>query len=145
MKGEGLERFLDAQAYSYQNALTEIRDGRKRSHWMWYIFPQIRGLGHSGTAQYYAIRDKEEARAYLTHPILGARLLEISRALLELETDDPSCVMGWPDDMKLRSSMTLFALVSGETVFRQVLDKFFGGQWDAQTERLLQESDCLAK
>ena len=145
MKGEGLERFLDAQAYSYQNALTEIRGGRKRSHWMWYIFPQIRGLGRSSTAQYYAIRDREEARAYLTHPVLGARLLEISRALLELETDDPSYVMGWPDDMKLRSSMTLFALVSGETVFRQVLDKFFGGQWDAQTERLLQESDCLAK
>ena len=145
MKEDGLERFLDAQAYSYKNALTEIRGGRKRSHWMWYIFPQIRGLGRSQTARCYAIRDREEAKAYLAHPILGARLLEISRALLELETDDPSYVMGWPDDMKLRSSMTLFALASGETVFRQVLDKFFGGQWDEQTEKLLKGFDSSAK
>lgn len=104
-----MDRFLKAQAGSYDAALREIRAGQKRSHWIWYIFPQIQGLGMSSIAQYYAIESLEEAKAYLQEPTLRARLLEISEALLGLQTGDPSRVMGYPDDLKLRSSMTLFA------------------------------------
>lgn len=132
-----LDRFLSAQAHSYDNALREIRAGRKRSHWMWYIFPQIAGLGFSSTAQFYAIRDLNEAKAYISHPVLGARLLEISRALTQLPCSDPTSVMGYPDDLKLCSCMTLFELVSDDPVFAEVLDKFYGGRRDARTLRLL--------
>lgn len=132
-----LERFLSAQAHSYDNALREVRAGRKRSHWMWYIFPQIAGLGFSSTAQFYAIRDLNEAKAYISHPVLGARLLEISRALTQLPCSDPTAVMGYPDDLKLCSCMTLFELVSDDPVFAEVLDKFYGGRRDARTLRLL--------
>ena len=118
---DGLERFVQAQADSYARALRDIKSGRKTSHWMWYIFPQLSGLGHSQTARYYAIRDRAEAEAYLAHPVLGKRLLEISSELLKLESSDATAVMGWPDDLKLKSSMTLFSLVSREPVFRQVL------------------------
>lgn len=107
-----LDRFLIAQEHSYDTALREIRSGRKRSHWMWYIFPQIAGLGMSYTAQLYAIKDIEEARQYIAHPVLGARLIEISNALLTLDCSDAAAVMGYPDDLKLRSCMTLFAQVS---------------------------------
>ena len=110
----GLERFVKAQAYDYDAALREIRGGRKRSHWMWYIFPQLQGLGFSSTAQYYGIRDLEEAKDYMEHPLLGERLVEISAALLTLDTNDPSAVMGYPDDLKLRSCMTLFELAAPE-------------------------------
>lgn len=134
----GLERFLTAQRDCYEDALKELRAGRKRSHWMWFIFPQIAGLGFSETARYYAIRDMEEARAYLRHPTLRARLVEISEALLSLESCDARAVMGWPDDLKLRSSMTLFALADPEcTVFTQVLQKFFDGKPDEKTVELV--------
>lgn len=130
---DGLERFVQAQADSYVHALREIKSGRKTSHWMWYIFPQLSGLGHSQTARYYAIRDRAEAEAYLAHPVLGKRLLEISSELLKLESSDATAVMGWPDDLKLKSSMTLFNLVSREPVFRQVLEKYFRGEEDVYT------------
>lgn len=129
-----LSRFHRAQAGSYETALAEIRAGRKRSHWIWYIFPQIQGLGYSSMAQYYAIQDLDEARAYLADPVLRGRLLEISGALLALEDSDPSRVMGWPDDLKLRSSMTLFALAEpGCSVFTEVLQKFYDGEPDSRT------------
>ena len=135
---DGLERFLDAQKNTYETALGEIRAGCKRSHWMWYIFPQVRGLGRSGTAQYYAIRDLDEAKAYLQEPTLRRRLLEISQALLELETGDASRVMGWPDDLKLKSSMTLFDAAEPECrVFQGVLDKYFHGEKDQKTLEIL--------
>ena len=135
---QSLDRFLKAQAGSYDAALREIRGGRKRSHWIWYIFPQIQGLGFSSTAQFYAITDLEEAKAYLQEPTLRARLLEISEALLELSSSDPTEVMGWPDDLKLRSSMTLFAEAEpGCDVFQKVLDKFYGGAKDQKTLQIL--------
>ena len=130
---DGLERFVQAQADSYARALRDIKSGRKTSHWMWYIFPPLSGLGHSQTARYYAIRDRAEAEAYLAHPVLGKRLLEISSELLKLESSDATAVMGWPDDLKLKSSMTLFSLVSREPVFRQVLEKYFRGEEDVYT------------
>ena len=132
-----LNRFLTAQERSYDAALAEIKAGRKRTHWMWYIFPQIAGLGMSSTAQYYSIQDRLEAEEYMEHPMLGARLLEISRALLTLESSDATAVMGYPDDLKLRSCMTLFAQVSDDPVFEAVLDKFFGGRPDSRTLALL--------
>jgi len=126
----GIERFIKAQEDSYECALKEIKNGHKRSHWMWYIFPQIKGLGYSSTAMYYAIQNRAEAEVYMAHPVLGSRLLEISGELLKLETSDADEVFGWPDDMKLKSSMTLFYIVSSNQVFRQVLDKFFSGELD---------------
>ena len=132
-----LDRFLTAQERSYDTAPSEIKNGRKRSHWMWYTFPQIAGLGMSSTAQYYSIADIEEAREYITHPVLGARLLEISRALLTLDSSDATAVMGYPDDLKLRSSMTLFAQVSEDPVFNAVIDKFYGGRPDTPTLHIL--------
>ncbi len=134
-----LERFVTAQEDSYEIAFHEIRQGRKQSHWMWYIFPQIKGLGHSVTAQYYAIRNREEAEAYLEHPVLSKHLLEISEELLKLDSNDPGEVFGFPDHLKLRSSMTLFYIVSGQEVFKKVLDKFFDGKLDQRTVRLLEE------
>ena len=136
-----LSRFLEAQKNSYDTALREIRAGRKRSHWMWYIFPQIRGLGYSAMAQHYAIRDLEEAREYLQHPVLGPRLIEISEALLALDETDPRRVMGSPDDLKLRSCMTLFqSAAPDQPVFGKVLDKFYGGQPDGRTLEILSRS-----
>lgn len=133
-----LNRFVDAQKNDYDTALHEIRNGRKRSHWMWYIFPQIAGLGMSSMSQRYAIKDIEEAEAYLNHPVLGKRLVEISNALLQLSEDDPHQIFGSPDDIKLRSSMTLFAAVEGaDPVFNKVLDKFFDGTQDQQTLTML--------
>lgn len=133
-----LDRFLQAQARSYDTALREIQSGYKRSHWMWYIFPQIQGLGFSSTAQYYAIQDLQEAKDYLAEPILRARLLEISSALLALNSHDPSAIFGWPDDMKLRSCMTLFAEAEPECkVFSDVLNQYFGGVKDDKTLKIL--------
>ncbi len=134
---DSLERFLVAQEHSYDTALREIRAGHKRSHWMWYIFPQIAGLGMSYTAQLYAIADIDEARRYIAHPLLGARLIEISRALLTLESSDAAAVMGYPDDLKLCSCMTLFSQVSDDPVFTAVLDKFYGGRADTRTLSIL--------
>lgn len=133
-----LDRFLKAQAGNYESALREIRAGQKRSHWIWYIFPQIQGLGFSSTAQYYAIEDLEEAKAYLKEPTLRARLLEISEALLALDANDPTRVMGYPDDLKLCSSMTLFAEADPECeVFQKVLDRYYGGRKDVRTLEIL--------
>lgn len=136
-----LERFVTAQARDYEIALREVRAGCKRSHWMWYIFPQIQGLGRSETAQYYAIQSTEEAKAYLAHPILGMRLQEISIALLGLATSDPQAVFGYTDSLKLRSSMTLFYQVSHYFVFERVLKKFFGGELDKNTISILEETN----
>lgn len=134
---DGIERFIKAQEKSYDCALQEIKNGRKRSHWMWYVFPQIKGLGHSTTAQYYAIQNRAEAEDYLAHPLLSSRLLEITGELLKLKTSDADAVFSWPDDQKLKSSMTLFYMVSNDQVFKQVLDKFFGGELDDVTANQL--------
>ncbi|WP_158827592.1 DUF1810 domain-containing protein [Mucilaginibacter lacusdianchii] len=133
-----LNRFIDAQERDYDTALSEIKNGRKRSHWMWYIFPQIQGLGLTDTSRYYAINDMAEAEAYLAHPVLGPRLIAISQALLKLPGSNATQVMGSPDDLKLRSSMTLFANVPGaDSVFQAVLDKFNNGQQDTRTLQLI--------
>ena len=133
-----LDRFLDAQRGDYAAALAEVRRGRKTSHWMWYIFPQIAGLGQSSTARYYSIRDLEEAREYYAHPVLGQRLREISGALLDLRGSDPVAVFGGIDSMKLKSSMTLVAVAApDDPLFQQVLDKYYGGEQDALTLRIL--------
>ncbi len=133
-----LQRFVDAQSQTYDQALAELRAGHKRTHWMWFVFPQVAGLGRSGMAQRFALSGVEEARAYLAHPILGRRLVESARALTALDTDDADAVFGPVDAMKLRSSMTLFATAApDEPVFREVLDHFFGGEADeATTSRL---------
>jgi len=133
-----LKRFLDAQARDYLIALAEIEAGKKRSHWMWYIFPQIAGLGYSEMAERFAIKDLPEAIAYLGHPVLGERLIRISEALLNLPGSNAYLVMGSPDDLKLRSSMTLFAQIPGsDPVFAAVLKKYFQGEPDRATLQLL--------
>lgn len=133
-----LSRFLDAQETDYNRALAEIKNGRKQSHWMWYIFPQISGLGFSETARFYAIDDLEEARLYLDHPVLGKRLIDISRALLQIEGKTANQILGSPDDLKLRSSMTLFSLLeNADPVFQTVLDKYFAGLADQRTVALV--------
>jgi uncharacterized protein (DUF1810 family) len=133
-----LDRFLEAQAADYDTALAEIRSGRKRSHWMWYVFPQIAGLGVSETSQYFAIRNLAEAKAYLAHPILGPRLIECADALLALDGRTAREIFGSPDDLKLRSSATLFAHVSpARSAFQRVLEKYFDGASDERTLRLL--------
>lgn len=134
-----IDRFIEPQKASYTIALEEIQNGRKVSHWMWYIFPQLRGLGQSNVAWYYGIEDLSEANAYLEHPVLGQRLREITQAALNLSETDPIKIFGWPDNMKFRSSMTLFALVSGDDLFAKALDKFFGGQEDFMTLELLKQ------
>lgn len=137
-----LERFYKAQEYDYETALSEIRNGRKESHWMWYIFPQVAGLGRSTTAEYYAIKSKEEAKAYIEDPVLGKHLIEISQALLQVSSDDAEMVMGWPDNLKLRSCMTLFAEVAPEQpVFRNVLEKFYDGEMDGKTLDILKKME----
>lgn len=136
---DDLERFLIAQQTYYRTALQEIKSGQKRSHWMWFIFPQIAGLGYSETARYYAIKNMDEAKAYMEDYTLGTNLIEISQALLEIDSNDALEVMGWPDNLKLKSSMTLFALVKPECeVFQKVLDKFFSGERDQKTIEILQ-------
>ena len=132
-----LNRFISAQERSYDAALREIKAGHKRTHWMWYIFPQIAGLGFSSTAQFYAISSMQEAKDYYAHPVLGKRLVEVSEALLTLDTNDAGAVMGYPDDLKLRSSMTLFLAVTGDAVFQKVLDKFYSGKPDSKTLSIL--------
>ena len=135
-----LSRFLKAQERDYAQALREIQSGRKRSHWMWYIFPQIQGLGFSSTAQFYAIENLQEAKDYLAHPVLGARLKEISSALLQLDGLTASEIFGYPDDVKLRSSMTLFRLADLDCeIFQAVLDKYYDGEADNKTIRIVQE------
>ena len=136
-----LTRFKKAQERDYETALAEIRAGEKQSHWMWYIFPQLEGLGFSEISQYYGIKGIEEAREYLADDLLRSHLVEISEGLLALESNNATQVMGYPDDLKLKSSMTLFLLATGcdskyekeARVFKAVLDKYFGGEMDKQT------------
>jgi uncharacterized protein (DUF1810 family) len=133
-----LERFLEAQEGVYPQALAELRAGRKRSHWMWFVFPQFDGLGASATSRRYAIRSLDEARGYLRHPVLGARLLECTRAVLDLRGLSATQVFGPPDDLKLRSSMTLFALASDpDSPFAAALEKYFSGEPDGRTIELV--------
>ena len=135
-----LNRFVEAQREDYSQALTEIRAGRKRSHWMWYIFPQFDGLGVSSTAQHFAIKSVEETKAYLAHPILGARLRECVDALLNLEGRTAEEIFGFPDVLKLKSSATLFAHMSPPgSSFHRVLEKYYRGEMDEKTLRLLGE------
>ena len=130
-----LQRFLDAQdaGGTYDQALRELQAGRKHSHWMWFVFPQVAGLGSSPMAQHYAVSGLPEARAYLAHPVLGPRLVECAQALLDLPGDDAVAVLGPIDAVKLRSSMTLFAAAGGDPVFRRVLGKYFAGAEDDAT------------
>ena len=134
-----LERFVQAQAADYDRALSELRDGKKRSHWMWYIFPQIEGLGNSPMSHRYSIKSAAEARAYLGHPILGPRLRECAAVVLSIVGRSALEIFGSPDDMKLGSCATLFARVSDDGVFKQVLQKYFNGQHDSETLRRLRE------
>ena len=136
---EGLERFLDGQRFGYDTALAEMVKGRKMNHWIWYIFPQIKGLGHSPNAQFYGIRDLDEAREYLAHPVLGQRLREITNAVLSHKGEDIYEIMGSSiDALKFRSSMTLFDLVSPDDIFADALDVFYAGQRDPRTIELVQ-------
>jgi uncharacterized protein (DUF1810 family) len=133
-----LDRFLRAQEGDYDRALAEIRAGRKRTHWMWYIFPQLDGLAFSSTSKHYAIKSLAEARAYLEHPVLGPRLLECAEAAVGAEGRSATAIFGSPDDLKLRSCATLFACVSPPgSVFERLLEKFYGGERDDKTLRLL--------
>ena len=132
-----LARFVSAQAETYPRALGEIRRGAKTSHWMWFIFPQLAGLGHSAMAQHYAIGSLEEARAYLPHPLLGARYRECVGALQDLPPTTAEAVFGGIDAMKLRSSLTLFAAASGEPLFDAALERWFDGDRDPRTMAML--------
>lgn len=132
-----IERFLEPQKTSFASALEEVRNGRKSGHWMWFVFPQLRGLGQSNLAWYYGIEDLSEAKAYISHPILGQRLREITYAVLMQEETDPMKIFGWPDNMKFRSCMTLFAQVSEDDLFMQALVKFFDGNVDQATLQML--------
>ncbi len=133
-----LNRFVEAQRSRYERALAELRGGRKRTHWMWYVFPQLAGLGRSETSRQYAIADLDEAKTYLEHPVLGPRLVECAAAVLEVDGRSAYEIFGSPDDLKLHSSATLFAQVSPpDSVFSRLLAKYFGGQEDQQTLRLL--------
>jgi uncharacterized protein (DUF1810 family) len=133
-----LGRFVQAQEGDYERALSEIKAGRKRTHWMWYIFPQYDGLALSSTSRLYSVKSLAEARAYLAHPVLGPRLIECAEAALRVEGRSALEVFGSPDDMKLRSCATLFAVVSPPgSVFERLLDRYFGGERDDKTLRLV--------
>ena len=133
-----LERFIDAQEASYEIALSEIKSGIKKSHWMWYIFPQVQGLGFSETSKFYAIKDIGEARAFLEHPVLGERLIRICNELLHLKSGNAHNIFGSPDDLKLQSSMTLFSSLNINPVFQKVLEKFFSGIRDEKTLKIIE-------
>ena len=129
-----LNRFVEAQEANYVDALAELRAGQKRTHWMWYVFPQIAGLGHSSMSERYAIRSEDEARAYLAHHVLGPRLIECAEAVLAIENRSAREIMGSPDDLKLKSCATLFAHISRDgSVFHQILDKYYSSEPDART------------
>ena len=140
---EQLDRFIKAQENTYLVALNEIKNGRKQSHWMWYIFPQIKGLGMSETSRYYGIDGEEEAKAYLDNEILGSRLREITSELLKLNIDNPVNIFGTIDAMKLKSSMTLFDYVSEDKIFSQVLNKYYNGEIDEKTILLCEKRKKL--
>ena len=134
-----LNRFIQAQSQYYTQALQELRAGQKRSHWMWFIFPQLKGLGHSSYASHYGVDSLQEARSYLQHPILGQRYLELCQVLATLPQQDIRAILGSPDDMKLRSSLTLFKIASDRKIalFQTLLDRYYQGADDPQTLKLL--------
>ncbi len=134
-----LNRFISAQDEVYDRVLAELKNGHKRSHWMWYIFPQLDGLAQSTTSKYYAIKSPSEAIAYLNHPVLGKRLKECTDTILLIEGKTVSEIFGYPDDLKLFSSMTLFSEVAAEPIFIRVLDKYFQGERDDRTLQLLKK------
>ena len=136
-----LARFMEAQAADYSRALSELRAGAKRSHWMWYVFPQIDGLGHSPMSRRYSIKSAAEARAYLDHTVLGGRLRECFAVVYDTAGRSALEIFGSPDDLKLRSCATLFSSVSDEEIFEQVLEKYFDGKRDEETIRLLRTSN----
>lgn len=133
-----IQRFIDAQEKSYDLALQEMKNGKKKSHYMWYIFPQIVGLGQSTTAQYYAIQSKQELANYWTNDYLKNNLCQITQALLNLDNNNISSILGYPDDLKLKSSMTLFYIYTKNPLFKQVLDKYYQGKMDNHTLRIYQ-------
>jgi uncharacterized protein (DUF1810 family) len=134
-----LTRFIEAQRDSYDNALAELQRGTKRTHWMWYIFPQIHGLGRSADSRLYGIKSLEEAQRYLDHPILGVRLLKCTEAVLKINGRTVSEIFGYPDDLKFKSSMTLFECASNSgSLFTQALEKYFNGERDQRTHSLLE-------
>lgn len=133
-----LNRFLEAQETKFHDALSEIKRGKKQTHWMWFIFPQINGLGISETTKFYAIKDITEVTLFLQHPVLGNRLIEITKALLEIDGKTANKILGTPDDRKLKSSMTLFSILkNANPIFQKVLDKYYEGTKDEKTLRLL--------
>lgn len=135
---QNLSRFHEAQSRNYADALREIRSGLKRTHWMWYVFPQLRGLGQSSMSVFYGINGMDEAKAYMADPVLRARLLEITNAVLELRSSSIRAVFGHPDDKKLKSCMTLFEAAAPDCgEFAQVLERFYGGERDRRTLRML--------
>lgn len=140
-----LNRFLEAQNGVYSIALKELQEGCKRSHWMWYIFPQLKYLGHSYNAKYYGISGIAEATAYLQHPILGQHLRAVTSTILHLSGNDAEAIFGGVDAMKLRSSMTLFDVVSPQDVFSRVLDKYFGGQRDSKSIKQIEETNEIIR
>ena len=136
-----LQRFTTAQAPVFETALAELKAGRKRTHWMWFVFPQMRGLGASPTAQVFGVSSLAEARAYLAHPVLGERLRRCTEAVLALKDGDLGSIFGSPDDVKFRSSMTLFARASDAPIFRAALDRYCEGRMDERTLALLDLQD----
>ena len=134
-----LNRFLVAQKTIYDRVLRELKNGYKRSHWIWFVFPQLDGLARSSTSQHYAIKSIEETLAYYNHPVLGSRLLECSNMVNRIEGKTISEIFGYPDDLKLKSSMTLFAEVTSDRLFSSVLEKYFLGERDAKTIQLLKQ------
>ncbi len=136
-----LDRFIVMQEKDYQIALEEIKSGKKRTHWIWYIFPQLKGLGSSATAEYYGIDDLNEAKAYLENEYLKNNLLEISQALLDLSSSDPTEILGYPDDLKVRSCMTLFYYADQSIeVFKKVIDKFYNSEFDRMTIKMISKN-----
>jgi len=135
-----LTHFIQAQEPIYEMVILELQDGHKQSHWMWYIFPQFDGLGYSNRAKHYSIKSLGEAKAYLAHPILSARLIECCELLLSIEDKMISQILGYPDDIKLKSSMTLFNTISNNSIFQNILDRYFGGIEDELTVELLKQT-----
>lgn len=141
MKNYNLERFITAHNRDYDIACNELKQGKKLSHWMWYIFPQIKGLGKSSTSEYYGIQSLDEAKAYINHPILSNNMIKVCQVLLSLESNNPTEIFGRPDDMKLKSSMTLFSLAADDNrIFVRVLDKFYNGKLDNRTIRIVEKN-----
>ncbi len=135
-----LKRFTSAQESVYDSVLAELKSGRKRTHWMWFVFPQVDGLGYSSTTKYYSIKSMEEARQYLDHPVLGKRLVECAEAVFTVEGRTISQIFGYPDDLKFKSSMTLFACAADpHSIFDRVLEKYFNGDRDVMTLQLLEK------